>query len=265
MASYSSAATMMDGLVESMRQYEEDPDAWWARINPELAAWRCDSRFIYAKHPFFFVTFLHPPEVLNEIFAARREEIRGRFAAGRPDRALVYYEKPYKLDALAHTWCSRDVPTVLPYGTGLAHRTPWPGMTVEQLRECLEEAWVLTEFLGFSSRSMVLSLFRAAGWTTDLLDLEGKPVPRPQTSQVLYRGCRRKRDGRGMSWTSDPIKARWFAKRLLRRKGQPGYVFRTTVKPDALLARFVGRGEAEYVLDTGKRWKAELIEELPPE
>lgn len=259
------AAERMAGLAESMRQYDEDPDAWWACVDPELAAWRVEDTVIcFAKHPFFFPGMRFPPEELNAQFAHKREAIRRHLAAGDPGLALIFYESPYRLDALIRMWASRAAPSVVPLGMSLAYRVGWPGMTVEQLRECLADAWMHTELPGYQGRTGLLYLFRAAGWTTDLLDDDGAPTPRPEIELTLYRGVRRRRDGRGLSWTTDPTKAAWFAGRW-RRSGKPGYVFRTRVKPDALLARFVGRGEAEYVLDTQKRWKVELVAEFLPE
>lgn len=64
---------------------------------------------------------------------------------------------------------------------------------------------------------------------------------------TLYRGCTP--DYRaGMSWTTDRKRAEWFANRLAVAVGE-GTVYQLEAPAEWVLARFDGRGEAEYVLD----------------
>jgi hypothetical protein len=84
--------------------------------------------------------------------------------------------------------------------------------------------------------------------------------PRPQLPLTLYRGTTKGRT-RGMAWTTDPDKARWFAERFNGFVGDPAGLFRTAfayivvAPPDAALADIDsilpsgGRGEHEVVVD----------------
>lgn len=101
---------------------------------------------------------------------------------------------------------------------------------------------------------------------TETVD-HGRPE-RPTEPTVVYRGAIASRK-RGMAWTTDLTRARWFAARFSGLAGQEtlsggvrfrvAKVYRTTVPPDRVYARFNGRGEHEWVIDT----RGLRIEEVP--
>jgi hypothetical protein len=81
-----------------------------------------------------------------------------------------------------------------------------------------------------------------------LLDA-GDPLPVGDRF-TLYRGVAgrgRARRVRGLSWTSDPDKARWFAQRFGQRLGQPA-VFSAVVERAHIYAHWRERKEDEYVV-----------------
>ena len=72
---------------------------------------------------------------------------------------------------------------------------------------------------------------------------------RPAAPVTLYRGAPGRSNGRGMSWTLDVDRARWFAQRW-DLTGRSGSVYKATVKPHAILAMMLGgRDEAEVVVN----------------
>ncbi|MER7952371.1 hypothetical protein ABTY59_33765 [Streptomyces sp. NPDC096079] len=86
-------------------------------------------------------------------------------------------------------------------------------------------------------------LWRAAGFTRD-----GRPAARPAAPVELWRGSVPERRG-DWSWTTDRKVAEEYAAGGFRRK--VGRLYRTVAPPEALLGAYNGRGEGEYVIETG--------------
>lgn len=115
------------------------------------------------------------------------------------------------------------------------------------LGEVITEVWTSAEFpervLG--SRLWV-SWFRHAGFLTDV---PGGELPREPLT--MHRGATWGRR-RGMAWTLDLEKARWFAARTFLFGEMQGMLYTTTIAPTYVLAFFNGpesRREAEIVVD----------------
>jgi len=107
----------------------------------------------------------------------------------------------------------------------------------------LPEVWRLAEWPARSlGQRAWLAMFTAAGFVSDC-----GSAP-PTEPLVVYRGATFK-NMRGMSWTTDLDRARWFANRERLFHGGEGEVFMVPAPPHAVLAHIVGRGEAEVVLN----------------
>lgn len=116
-------------------------------------------------------------------------------------------------------------------------------LTNDDLREVLAFVWSAAEWPAESlGVATWVYLFRAAGFVSD----DGSP--QPTEPLVAYRGATWGRR-RGMSWTTDPEQARWFADRFAVLG--PALVFTAEVPPTAVLA-LIGeehRSESEVVVD----------------
>lgn len=252
-----------EDMAAAASLYAADPEAFYRELDPELRPWRSDDRFHILRHPLMYVAGMRPPAEINRLYREKCGHIAKYVSEGKYSAAInVWYEKPYRLDALAAFWAQRTRGDVRPLGTGTVIKGA-PQMTREQLQEALTDAWMATEMPGQMERSRLLWLFREAGWTTDVVDDEGKPSPRPDIGLTLWRGVQSKRYVRGLSWTTDPGKAEWFARRWQGRE-KDAYVYEMSVRPEQLLARFTGRGESEYVVDTSKRCEPKLVATLAP-
>lgn len=67
---------------------------------------------------------------------------------------------------------------------------------------------------------------------------------------TVYRGVR-VNDYKGLSWTTDKLRAEWFAKRF-GIDGEKGYVFVGQIKKKDIIAFFDNRNESEVVCDYRK-------------
>lgn len=116
-------------------------------------------------------------------------------------------------------------------------------MTRKGERELVEHAWTHPEFpvVDIEAQAGWIDVFEYVGYLSD----DGSEQPTEPIT--LYRGGSANFGGtEGLSWTSDPEKARWFAYRF----GTAGRaVWVATVEPDQVLARFGRRNESEYVID----------------
>jgi hypothetical protein len=112
----------------------------------------------------------------------------------------------------------------------LAHPTAWSVSAAWCGLDAPEE-WV--------SRAQWIRLFAMAGYAVD-----GQRTPLPAASLVLYRGAPRHRR-RGLAWTSDRDRARYFA-------GTEGTVWQALVEPSRLLEirTLRWRNENEHIVDT---------------
>jgi hypothetical protein len=140
-------------------------------------------------------------------------------------------------------------------------------VAAEREPEWITWAWTKPEFPNLNlGTEPWLALFNRVGYVTDWdepepgeVDDEGEeiepPPAKPTKPVILYRGVdytlRGPREvalaSRGMAWTDDLDRARWFAKRF-----GGGIVVTAKVNPKRVLARFIGRGESEYVIDTNR-------------
>lgn len=115
-------------------------------------------------------------------------------------------------------------------------------IAVEDLRNLICDVWSSAEWpephLG--ARRWV-SLFRECGFVAD------PPRPPPSTPLLIFRGTALAR-ARGLSWTTDLEKAKWFAERT-ERFGHPAGVFQVIVRPLLVLAQIDSRNESEVIVN----------------
>jgi hypothetical protein len=136
----------------------------------------------------------------------------------------------------------------------------------EREREWITQGWTRPEFpclnLGVPKW---LDLFGRVGFITDwdAEEHDGEAPTVPTATTTLYRGVRltmhpatNQAASRGLAWTDDVDRARWFATRF-----GDGLVVTADVTPRRVLARFIGRNESEWIVDT-RRLRIEQFDVL---
>lgn len=120
----------------------------------------------------------------------------------------------------------------------------------DDLREVLQPVWTSAEG---STREFPIpkwvALFREADYSL-----------RPQQAVRLYRGTRRGRWRRGMSWTTDLDRARFFADRWFERGYGQTEVVTVLAPPAAMLVEIANDSESEVVVDPTLLPRVRLIE-----
>ena len=121
-----------------------------------------------------------------------------------------------------------------------------PKLTDPEYWQLLGTIWTDTEYPNVN-RALWLGLFTSKRDNRDpVMDAEGHAaVDRLPDPVRIYRGAQL-RYARGMSWTTDPDTAAWFAHRFQHRRGE---VFTTTLAKRKILAYFDDRKEREVLID----------------
>lgn len=168
------------------------------------------------------VPFFYSWKMANMQYTAKLAHIQEYMAAGKYSSAIWLYEKPYRMTMLMNWWHDKVI-------------------DLDILKDLLPEVWVNTEHPRQFGYSRIVKLFRATGYLTDA------PDHQPPDSILIFRGCQPK-DKRGISWTFNPRKADWFARRLDHRGTAKVYKARVRSKK-GILGVFLSRDEDEVVVD----------------
>lgn len=122
----------------------------------------------------------------------------------------------------------------------------------EEFSRMLADAWTQTEN---PNQDMNVSLTMAARWfrASDpkyLMSLEERETLQSFKDEItVYRGVAVGRNPKGLSWTDNFEKAKWFAHRF-DTAAQRGYIQTATIGRERMLAYFLRRDEYELVVDT---------------
>lgn len=76
---------------------------------------------------------------------------------------------------------------------------------------------------------------------------EREALSRMKDVLTVWRGCE-DRNQKGISWTLDENKAKWFAQRFKRSNAKMHYVLKALVNKKDVIAYFMGRGESEVIV-----------------
>lgn len=225
----------LNELMDRMEGHTTDPDKLRAALPPDMRdciivnpkmGWPMFKHPLYFAVPYFGTKFER--ECLLGSISAKTERISQFISEGNLSALVWMYERPYRLEALMN-----NHPLVSP----------------DNFYPVMGNVWTDSENI-WQGKGMWNAL-----WTRcrneGKLDLTMEPEDRELLSVVqkqdrveVFRGARPKVNMRGISWTVDEAKARWFSNRLC--KG--GRTYRITVNRSDILAAFAGRGESEVVI-----------------
>ena len=184
---------------------------------------------------------------------------QGLYVAIPPSRELVLvtqenYQKivQKKLDFVIEQVTEADDPLVhlfmllsCPYRLQfLSYIQPY--LTPEQLGFILGWTWCKTEFPHQNGISKMVKLFRLCSKETLMDEASRKTFDNIPEILTIYRGIQSKKARiRGLSWTTDLEKAKWFA----RRFNCNNTVFEAKIEKKNVFACFDIRGESEVVVN----------------
>jgi hypothetical protein len=117
-------------------------------------------------------------------------------------------------------------------------------LTRDELRSLILDVWQMAEWpvRSLGERTW-LRMFKTAGFVSDT------DAAAPTTPLTVWRGATQ---SRGMSWTLDQDRARWFVQRDREWFGFQAVVFEASIPPQAVLGLILAsdsRGEREAILN----------------
>lgn len=135
-----------------------------------------------------------------------------------------------------------------------------------EIAKGLRDAWILPEWPGRALPANAWATIFALALPEDTYLHDDTPTPRDSLTPLppLYRAASAGHE-QGMSFTSNPARAHWFATRFATIGGPAHRVYRldaAIASPEMVLGRFDGRGEDEWVLDASM-FDVDALVEVP--
>jgi hypothetical protein len=177
-------------------------------------------------------------KLANESYEHKSAYIAELIGKGEYGHALVIYERPYR------------IPTFIDWVK--ANR-----ISDDEGRDIWDWLWRDCEHPKQFGYGTLVKMFKRYGFLTDDDEDAKHPICRPTEPLTIYRGVHRASDARGLSWTLDLSRARWFAMRFSRNLR--GLTYKAVIPPEGVLARFDGRNESEVVVDPKLLQNVELL------
>jgi hypothetical protein len=215
---------MMDELKALMETPED--------LDPELEAYLGDTEHGWQalRHPLVYQVPYHPTwnALMNRQLGAKREQLVEAQRKRNWSQYIWLHERPYRIDAFT-TICWR-----------LSDKKYW---------ELLGSIWTDTENLWQNHEIWRECLtaerrFRSRMMSEDERAQVKEVLPNPVT---VYRGFSAPGSVQGFSWTTNPIVAKFFARRFAPR-GNLMFVAKGTVRKGHVIAFLDGRSEYEVIV-----------------
>ena len=209
-------------------------------IHPDLAPWIVEDSLLgrILKHPLCYQVPYH--EALAGLANRQYLEKRRRVAECRSDcdwgGLLGWYEKPYRLEALAGLVEGGELEPRDPEFWSLFFDNYIGVENWEESREHVEGWCEAAKMEGLELTRSAMAPDEAAAWA-ELCKLHGGMLP-------VSRGWSRQDGQRGYSWTVSQVTAEWFASRLVQ-PGETPAVAVGRVPALKVFAYFTRRGESE--------------------
>jgi hypothetical protein len=214
-------------------------------LDPELAAYLTETEhgFWALRHPLVYHVPYHQTmnALANAALKGKREEVAEARQSKDWRRYLFLHERPYRIDAFTHI-CWQ-----------MGSKTYW---------ELLGSIWTDTENLWQNQNEWRQCLTAERSCRNHLMKPEERATLKLYPSQFpVYRGYSAPGTLLGLSWTTNPVIAKFFARRLAEPDSLR-FVARGTVRRRDVLAYFNGRDEGEMVVLPENVFDIE-IEEVP--
>jgi hypothetical protein len=202
---------------------------------PELAPYVRDGGSLGNRvlhHPYVIDPFLspHTHKMANRQYQAKVQAVARAREAGDWGTFVFLHERPYRLDAFAEVWVSKN------------------SFTDDEYWEVLSHIWIDTESLSSEQDEWFdLLMDERPGRHEHFMDEQDRERFDALPDQVtVWRGWPVEGGNpSGLSWTLDRERAVWFATRF----DQVGVVAEITVPKEEIIAVLVGRGEDEVIVD----------------
>lgn len=211
----------LEGALDLARMAEEP-------LASELEDWIEESELFgpSLKHPLVFQVPLGIPGLANRALEQKKVML-ARALEEQDWHAYVWiHERPYRFTALQ----------------ALIYDHPLPE---EDRLALIRDVWIDSENV-WQHFDEWIEIFETTDGDGLMLDDEKARLAALPDPVPVYRGATLEVNEEGLSWTLDPTRARWFARRF-NHKGS-GVIIHATVSPGDIVALFEGRSEDEVII-----------------
>lgn len=192
----------------------------------------------------------------------------GNYGVGKDMKPIVVGEDDYeafvkeRVELITESCWKSDNPISSLFGYILKqYRIPFLDLIkdkidVEDFSKILAWIWVQDEYPHQNGIPRLINMFNRANKFDLMTEGEMEGYVALPIEFVVYRGTQLGRAKvRGLSWTLDYEKAKWFADRF----SGGGSVYKARIKKSAVYALFTGRGEEEVVLNPRKLLEVNVV------
>jgi hypothetical protein len=216
-----------------------------AELLPELVPYvQKANGIVYLHHPLMIEPFYTPQlnNLYNHRFQFKRDQLIEAEATQNWSQAIWLHERPYRIEYFARI--AKNFKDVSGYPSRDNQAIYW-SLLGSLLVDCEDT---------YNNKKTIKRLVQAAHiYDPDrsfmMTESEFNKFNELACKGLLtvYRGCL-PFNKKGFSWTLDPIRAEWFAKRFAQYHGQQGLVLTGQVLPSYMIAYFDRRGEDEVFI-----------------
>ena len=214
------------GFLEELMRKEED-------LDPEFlpyTAMNDDLGVLSIRHPLVYSVIHHPTlnATMNEALRMKKQDLHYALRTRDWEKFVWLHEKPWRIDAFQQIcWHLGD----------------------SRYWKLLSDIWTNTENLWQNQQLWAECLTAERRYRSHMMDAEERLILRKAylSEFTVYRGFSRPGMDQGLSWTSNPVVAKFFARRFVA-VDESRYVAQGTVKRKNVIAYLDGRSEAEMVI-----------------
>ena len=202
-----------------------------ADLHPELAGYLTkEAPLDRLQHPLVYaVPYL---EQMNNHYNRRYEYVKAEVAKALEDgdffRYVFSHERPYRVNAFIHCIANYTV-------------------SDEDYWELLGSIWGDSENIWQNLTKWKRLLRSKRPHRARFMEEDREKLKDLPQQLKVYRGCIRGKNEKGLSWTLDKDRAKWFSNRL-RQKTQNACVLEKEIPKSKVFAYLTRRGESEIVI-----------------
>lgn len=197
-------------------------------LHPDLEPWVEESEFFgrSLKHPLVYQVPLSLPGMANQAYEHKKAATAKALDKGDWHSYIWLHERPYRFEALQTLFTDHPI-----------SNDDWHSL--------VRDVWIDSENL-WQHYDEWLEVFENVDGQRLMTDEEKARLAALPDTVPIYRGATLEVNEEGLSWTLDPSRARWFARRF-NHKGD-GVVIHASVAREAIVALFEGRSEDEVIV-----------------
>ena len=194
-------------------------------LHPDLVPYMeiSDGGWAMLRHPLVYQVPFFSNGTANAIYAQKQKEVKDALGSWNYAKFVWLHERPYRVEAFKKI------------AKNLGDVSYW---------QLLSQIWVDTENQYAYLKDWKKLLTADRMWRNEMMNEEDAELFRSLPEEVIiYRGCQKGLNEKGLSWTLDKSKAEFFANRFSKK----GIILERKIPKSEIVAVLTSRGETEII------------------